>query len=61
MWENTKVWDHSVDKVDDHKQLMYQVRLKGTEYDLDNRSVYIYLKNATLGGKLMNVFTHSRD
>ena len=34
--------------LDDHKHIMYEVRLRVTEYDLDNKTIYIDLKNAML-------------
>ena len=39
--------DPIVGTIDDHECLMYQVRLKGTEFYLDNRIVYIGIQNAT--------------
>ena len=42
-------FDPILDAISCHGCLMYQARLKGTELDLDNWTVYTDLKNAILG------------
>ena len=42
-WDKPDIWDPIVNAMNSHEFLMYQLRFKGTKFELGNRTVCINL------------------
>ena len=59
-WEKPKYVDPIDDAINSHKCLMYQMRLKETEFDLNSMTIYMDLQNVTLR-EPANEWVHSSE